>query len=136
MRTFVRLLGAISLFGSIAPATAAQYPARPLRFIVPFPPGGGVDIVARTIADKLRPRLGQPIVIENRPGAGTTIGTKIAAKSTPDGYTLFVGPIGGAAVAQSYYRRLTYDIRRDLTSVTRIGYGTIVMVVAPTSRES
>ena len=131
MTNLAHLLGAIWILALIAPPAAAQYPARPVRFIVPFPPGGGVDIVARTIADKLSPRLGQPIVIENRPGAGTTIGTEIAAKSTPDGYTLLVGPIGGAAIAQSYYRKLGYDIRRDLAAVTKIGYGTIVLVVPP-----
>ena len=109
----------------------AQYPTRPIRFIVAFPSGGGVDIVARTIGEKLGPRLGQAVVIENRPGAGTTLGTEIAAKSTPDGHTLLVGPIGGAAIAQSYYRKLGYDIRRDFAAVTKIGYGTIVLVVPP-----
>ena len=131
MTNLVHLLAAIWILALIAPPAAAQYPARPMRFIVPFPPGGGVDIVARTVAEKLSPRLGQPIVIDNRPGAGTTIGTEIAAKSTPDGYTLLVGPIGGAAIAQSYYRKLGYDIRRDLAAVTKIGYGTIVLVVPP-----
>ena len=114
-----------------APAAEAQYPARPIRFIVPFPPGGGVDIVARTVGEKLGARVGQPVVVENRPGAGTTIGNEIAARSTPDGYTLLVGPIGGAAIAQAYYPKLRYDIRRDFAPVTKIGHGTIVLVVAP-----
>jgi tripartite-type tricarboxylate transporter receptor subunit TctC len=126
-----RLAGIAAGLLLFALAASAQYPTRPIRFIVAFPSGGGVDIVARTIGEKLSPRLGQPIVIENRPGAGTTLGTEIAAKSTPDGHTLLVGPIGGAAIAQSYYRKLGYDIRRDFAPVTKIGYGTIVLVVPP-----
>src|ERR1051325_11869548 len=78
------------LFCLLPARAAAQYPAKPLRFIVPFPPGGGVDIVARALGEKLGPRLGQSIVIENKPGGGTTIGTDAAAKSAPDGYTLLV----------------------------------------------
>jgi tripartite-type tricarboxylate transporter receptor subunit TctC len=114
-----------------ATAFAAQYPTKPVRLIAPFPPGGGVDIVARTIGEKLGSRLGQTIVVDNRPGGGTTIGTELAAKSVPDGYTLLVGPIGGAAITQLYYRKIGYDIRRDLAPVTKIGYGTIVLVVPP-----
>lgn len=131
MGKLVRVLAAMGILALVALPVAAQYPTRPIRFIVAFPPGGGVDIVARAVAEKLNPRLGQPIVIENRPGAGTTIGTELAAKSTPDGHTLLVGPIGGAAIAQSYYRKLGYDIRRDFAPITKIGYGTIVLVVPP-----
>lgn len=131
MGKLIRVLAATGILALVALPVAAQYPTRPIRFIVAFPPGGGVDIVARTVAEKLSPRLGQPIVIENRPGAGTTIGTELAAKSTPDGHTLLVGPIGGAAIAQSYYRKLGYDIRRDFAPITKIGYGTIVLVVPP-----
>src|SRR5258705_12018520 len=77
---------------------AQQYPARAIKFIVPFPPGGGVDIVARALGEKLSPRLGQPVVIDNKPGAGTTIGPDAAAKSAPDGYTFLVGAIGSQAI--------------------------------------
>ena len=111
------------------PATA-QYPAKPIRVIAAFPPGGGVDIVARTIGDKLGARLGQAIVVDNRPGAGTTIGTELAAKSAPDGYTLLIGPIGAAVIAQLYHRK-EYDMRRDFAFITRIGYGTMVLAVPP-----
>src|SRR5436305_11104110 len=79
-------------------ALAQQYPTRPIRFIVPFPPGGGMDIVARAVGEKLSPRLGQPIVIDNKPGAGTTIGTDAAAKSAPDGYTFLVSGIASQAI--------------------------------------
>ncbi len=113
-----------------AHALAQSYPTRPIRVIVPYPPGGGVDIVARTLGERLSARLGQPLVVDNRPGAGTTIGTGLATKSAPDGYTLLVAPIGALAIAQSY-RNVGYDIRRDLAAITKIGYGTIVLVVPP-----
>src|SRR5438552_12531973 len=97
-----RLLGAaLLLFASaIAQSQTAfsPYPSKPIRFIVPFPPGGGVDIVARAVGEKLSPRLGQPIVIENKPGAGTTIGFGFVAKSAPDGYTVLIGTIGSQAI--------------------------------------
>jgi tripartite-type tricarboxylate transporter receptor subunit TctC len=114
-----------------AEAFAQSYPTRPIRVIVPYPPGGGVDIVARTLGEKLSARLGQSLVVDNRPGAGTTIGTGLATKSAPDGYTLLIGPIGALAIAQSYNRNVGYDIRRDLAGITKIGYGTIVLVVPP-----
>jgi tripartite-type tricarboxylate transporter receptor subunit TctC len=124
-------LAALALAASNA---AAVYPEKPIRFVVPFPPGGGVDIVARALAEKLAPRLGQPIVIDNKPGAGTTIGTDAAAKSAPDGYTFLVGPIGGQAIVLLMHKNLTFDIRRDLAPVTRIGYGTIALIVPESSK--
>src|SRR5258708_9325791 len=130
MHKFARWFAAACLVFAATQA-AAQYPARPSRFIVPFPPGGGVDIVARALGEKLSPRLGQPIVIENKPGAGTTIGTDAAAKSAPDGYTFLVGPAGAPAVVHSQFRTLTFDIRRGFRPVSKIGFGTIVLVVPP-----
>ena len=112
-----------------APADA-QYPTKPIRVIAAFPPGGGVDIVARAVSERLSARLGQSLVVDNRPGAGTTIGTELAVKSAPDGYTLLVGPVGAALIAQIYYRK-SYDMRRDLAAISKIGYGTIVLVVPP-----
>jgi tripartite-type tricarboxylate transporter receptor subunit TctC len=118
----------------LAPLHAgAQYPARAVKFIVPFPPGGGVDIVARTLGEKLSPRLGQPVVIDNKPGAGTTIGTDAAVKSAPDGYTFLVSGIGSQAIVHLMYAKLSFDIRRDLAPVSRVGYGTIVLVVPQAS---
>ena len=114
----------------IAAATPDAYPTKPIRVIAAFPPGGGVDIVARAMSERLSTRLGQSLVVDNRPGAGTTIGTELAVKSPPDGYTLLIGPIGAALIAQIYYRK-GYDMRRDLAPISKIGYGTIVMVVAP-----
>src|SRR5260221_2473895 len=112
---------------------AAQYPARAIKFIVPFPPGGGVDIVARALGEKLSPRLGQPVVIDNKPGAGTTIGTDAAAKSAPDGYTFLVSGIGSQAIVHLMHAKLSFDIRRDLAPVSRVGYGTIALVVPQAS---
>ena len=114
-------------------ALAQPYPSKPLRIIVPFPPGGGVDIVTRTIAERLSARIGQPMVIDNRPGAGTTIGVDAAVRSAPDGYTLLVGPIGNLAIVQYMLPKVTFDARRDLAPVARIGYGTIVFVVPQAS---
>ena len=129
-----RMLFVAGLLVAALPALAQPYPVRPIRFIVPFPPGGGVDIVARAVGEKLSPRLGQPIVVENKPGAGTTIGTEAAAKSAPDGYTLLVGPIGGQAIVHHMYPKRGFDIGRDFAPVSRIGYGTIIFVVPQASR--
>ena len=131
MGKLIRVVAATGILALAALPSAAQYPTRPVRFIAPFPPGGGVDIVARTVGEKLGARLGQTIVIDNRPGAGATLGTGLAAKATPDGYTLLVAPVIGLAIAHAYYRKLDYDLRRDFAPVSKIGFGTVVMVVPP-----
>jgi tripartite-type tricarboxylate transporter receptor subunit TctC len=112
-------------------ATQAQgWPAKPIRIIVPFTPGSGTDIIARTVSEKLSPQLGQPIVIENRPGAGGTIGGAIVAKSEPDGYTLFVHS-SSYTVTPSTYKDLPYDTLRDLTGIMPLGLLPNVLVMAP-----
>jgi len=116
-----------------ATGALAQYPAKAIRIVIPFPPGGGVDVVARSVGEKLSARVGQPVVVENKPGAGTTIGIDAAVKSAPDGYTLLIAPIAGTAIVQSSYKNLSFDVRKDLVAVTRIGYGTIVFVVPAAS---
>jgi tripartite-type tricarboxylate transporter receptor subunit TctC len=128
------LLAAGMLLG--AQAFAQPYPSRPIRFIAPFPPGGGVDIVARALGEKLSLRLGQPVLVENKPGAGMTIGTEAAARSVPDGYTLLVGPIGSQAIVHHTHPKRGFDIQRDFAPVTRIGYGVIVFVVPGASRSA
>lgn len=126
-----RAVAAGILFLGALPGAAQHYPVRPVRFIAPFPPGGGVDVVARSVGEKLGTRLGQTVVVDNRPGAGATLGTSLAAKATPDGYTLLVAPVIGLAIAHAYYRKLDYDLRRDFEPVSKIGFGTVVMVVPP-----
>jgi len=118
----------------IASSAQAQYPTRPIRFVVPFPPGGGVDIVARAVGEKLSPRLGQTIVIENKPGAGTTIGTDAVAKSPPDGYTLLVSGIASQAIVHHMIPKRPFDMQRDFAPVARIADGTIAFVVPQSSR--
>src|SRR5213594_3273290 len=90
MRKFRTLAAGIALCIAQTTAWAQAWPAKPIRIIVPFTPGSGTDIIARTVTERLSPQLGQPIVTENRPGAGGTIGAAVVAKSEPDGYTLFV----------------------------------------------
>ena len=103
-----------------AQQSTGGYPARPVRFVVPFAPGGGGDIVSRILAPTLSQFLGQPVVIENRGGAGGTLGTEIGAKAAPDGYTIVLGNVGPLAVAPSLYERLSYDPIKDLAPITLI----------------
>jgi tripartite-type tricarboxylate transporter receptor subunit TctC len=115
-------------------AEAQSYPSKPIRFFAGYPPGGGVDTVSRALAEKLTPRLGQQIVVENRPGAGGALANDATAKSAPDGYTLLIGPIGTNAILQYSLPKRAYDFGRDLTAVARIGYGTIIFVVPAASK--
>jgi tripartite-type tricarboxylate transporter receptor subunit TctC len=114
-----------------APALAADtYPSRPLRFIVPFPPGGGNDIVGRIVAAKLAEQLNQLVVVDNRGGAGGIVGTQITATAPPDGYTMLVNNIS-LAVNQTLYKKLPYDVRKDLAPVSLLGRQPNVVVVPP-----
>ena len=113
---------------------AQPYPSRPVRFVVPFPPGGGMDIVGRALGEKLSPRLGQPVVIENKPGAGTTIGTDAVAKSAPDGYTILVSGIASQAIVHYMHPKRTFDMQRDFAPVARVADGTIAFVVPASSK--
>ena len=114
----------------VAPAAQAQdYPSKPLRLIVPFPPGGSTDIVARIVAQKLALRLGQSIVVENRGGAGGTLGAAAAAKATPDGYTLMVGSTSTHSVAPSVYPKLDYDPVKDFAPVSMMATTPYLLVV-------
>ena len=125
---------AMAGLGVHAGLQAQSFPTKPLRFVVPFPAGGGVDLVARTIAEKISSRIGQSIVIENRPGAGTAIGTEIVVKSPPDGYTWLVSPVGGQGVLHAMKSKLPFDARKDLVSVGRIAYGTVALIVPANSK--
>lgn len=109
---------------------AQGYPSAPLRIISPYPPGGGTDVLGRTIGPKLSEKFRQPVVVENRVGANGTIGTAFVAKAAPDGHTLLIVPAGYAA-NPSLYKRLPYDQARDLAPVSLLASGPLVLVVHP-----
>ncbi len=117
-----QLLAAVpaAALASLAPAAAwaqADYPNRPLRVIVPQPPGGGFDFVGRALADRLAQPLGQPVVVENRTGSGTVVGTDAAAKAAPDGYTLLTGSVSNMVLNMGLYKNLSYDSLKDFEPV-------------------
>ena len=115
------LLAALLLPALVAASAYAQtaYPNRPIRVIVPFPAGGPSDVAMRTIAPRLAEALGQQIIIDNRGGAGGATGTELVAKSSPDGYTLLAGTIGGLAVSPTLNPKLGYNTLRDLAPITQ-----------------
>jgi tripartite-type tricarboxylate transporter receptor subunit TctC len=110
------LVAALTL-GALAPAVAQTYPDRTIKIIVPQPPGGGFDTVGRILAEKLGPLLGQTVLVENRVGAGTRVGTEAAAKSAPDGYTLLLGALSNMALNAGLYTDLPYDPIKDFTPI-------------------
>ena len=112
-------------------AAAQEFPSKPVRIIVPWPPSGNVDITARTIAPALSDALGQPVIVENRAGAGGTIGTAAVAKSAPDGYTLALGSSGTITNAPAVYKTIAYDPIRDFTAIGPIQSVPIVLTAAP-----
>jgi tripartite-type tricarboxylate transporter receptor subunit TctC len=115
----------------LATAALAQYPAKPIRLIVPFAAGGGNDNVARLVGKRLSDSLGQPLLIDNRPGAGGALGAELAAKSAPDGYTLFLGGVGSHAVNPNLNDSLPYDPIRDFAPVALLASAPLVLVVHP-----
>lgn len=125
VRLFLVLLLAASL-----PA-AAQYPAKPVRLVVPFPAGSTPDIVGRTLGEKLREAWGQPIVVDNKTGAGGNIGTAEAAHAAPDGYTLLIGINGPIAVNRALYKELPYDPEKDLEPLSLLASGAQMLAVHP-----
>jgi tripartite-type tricarboxylate transporter receptor subunit TctC len=112
-------------------AAAQSYPAKPVRMIVGFAPGGGTDVVARVISQKLSEWYGQQVIVENRAGATGTIGADLVAKSAPDGYTLIMGHVNSHAIAPSMFKKLPYDAVRDFATVAYVGYVPNVLVVHP-----
>ena len=112
-------------------ASAQPFPAKPLRIIVPFSPGGVADSSARVISEKLGARLGQSVVVENRPGASGNIGTQQVAASAADGYTLLLGFDGTMVVNPHVYAKLPFDTLRDFAPVTKLGDATLILVAHP-----
>jgi tripartite-type tricarboxylate transporter receptor subunit TctC len=119
-----------SLAASITSAAAQAYPSRPIRMIVPFPPAGPIDTMARLLGQQLSARFGQQVVIDNRPGAGSMLGTKAAAGAEPDGYTLLFGSSGSLAVAPALYSNYELDILKAFVSVGAVALLPHVLVVA------
>ena len=121
------------LFVLLAPALAlAQYPTKPVRMIIPFAPGGASDFVGRIMQPKMVELLGQPIVVENKPGAAGNIGAEAAAKSAPDGYTIFLGNVGSVAINPGVYPKLSITPTRDLLAVTQVVDVPSALIVHPT----
>jgi tripartite-type tricarboxylate transporter receptor subunit TctC len=123
----------IILFALAIPIAAAaqDYPVRPVTLVVPFPAGGSTTVVARIVADRMSPTLGQPIVVENRGGAGGTVGTRSVARSAPDGYTILLGYTGTLAIGPTMYPNAGFDPRKDFAPIGRIGLAPAVLVVHP-----
>jgi tripartite-type tricarboxylate transporter receptor subunit TctC len=122
--------------GILAAGAQAQqpaYPAKPIHFVSAFAAGGTTDILARLLADKLRERVGQPVVVENRPGAGGNIGSDYVAKSAPDGYTLLMGASGPLAINVSLFASMPFDPRRDFVPIVQITAAPLVLVVPSAS---
>ena len=127
---FLAALAGIALFGAVLPSAHSQtWPTRSLRLVVPFAPGGSTDIFARLVGDRLATALGQPVVIDNRPGAGGNIGADLVAKSPADGYTLLMATTGVMAINNAMYKNLSYDAARDLKPVIYIASITNVLIV-------
>jgi len=129
IRTSSLLLAALCAFGQAA--FAQQYPTRPIHLVVTFAPGGGADLIARSVSDPLSRRLGQPVVVDNRPGAGGTIGADAVAKSAPDGYTLLFGTPGPQITNPYLMRKLPYDPVKDFAPVAMLSVAPNVLVVHP-----
>ncbi len=118
------------IMGIPAAWSQSQYPSRPIRLIVPYPPGGAVDPIARTIGQKLNEAWGQPVVVDNKPGAGTIIGTEIVAKAAPDGYTVILAS-SNHAVNPAMYGKLPYDPVKDFTPINLVSIIPLMLVVNP-----
>src|SRR5687768_6630090 len=125
-----RIVCALALAALASSAAAQNYPAKPIRWIVGYTPGGTADMLARAVGQKIGEAWGQQVIVENRPGAGTNIGTEVAAKSAPDGYTLFM-PTVANAINPTLYPRLNFDILRDFVHITNFAKVPGIVVVHP-----
>lgn len=124
-----RMLAAVALVAATAAAGADDYPTKPIKLIVPFPPGGGTDIMSRVVGQKLGDMNKWTIVVDNRPGAGGNIGVEAAARSAPDGYTLVMGQTSNLAINATLFKSLPYDPLKDLVPVVLVGEGPIALAV-------
>lgn len=130
MPIFRRALLVLAALAAVAPAAAQTYPDRPIRLVVPFEPGGGTDLIARVIAEAMRAELNQTVLVLNRSGAGTVIGTDYVAKSPPDGYTLLYSGVG-LTFQPAIAKQLPYDVKRDFTAISITGRQPNILIVGP-----
>jgi tripartite-type tricarboxylate transporter receptor subunit TctC len=131
MRNASARLAALILLCAAGGAWAQSYPTKPIRIVVGFPPGGGNDIIARMVGAKMQESWGQPVVIDNKPGANSIIASEFVAKSAADGYTLLVNATGGMSVNPVLYQKLPYDSLRDFVPISMVGSFPLVLVVNP-----
>ena len=122
---------AVGVLTNVGAVHAQPYPSKSIRYVVPYAPGGSTDIVARVLAQKLSDAMGQQVVVDNRPGAGGSIGADIVAKSPPDGYTMVTAVTGIMAINQFLYRKLPFDPEKDFAPVTQVGSLPLILVVHP-----
>lgn len=125
------ILGALALAVASNATPADDYPSKAIRFVVPYPPGGASDILARILAQKLSERIGQPVIVENHAGAGGNIGADFVAKAAPDGYTILMGNIGPNAMSPALYAKLPYDAIKDFAPITLVSSVPIILVAHP-----
>jgi tripartite-type tricarboxylate transporter receptor subunit TctC len=124
-------LGAVALSGGRAWAQAAPYPSKPIRLVIGYAPGGGNDLIARIVAGKLQDKLGQPVVVDNKPGAQSIVAAELVAKAPADGHTLFVAPSGPMTVNPAVYAKLPYDPAKDFAPVSLLAEFPLLLVVGP-----
>ena len=130
-RMVAGVLLAVAFAGAPAWSEAQTYPSKPIRIIVPYPPGGTSDILARSLGQKLSESWGQPVVVENKPGANGNVGAEIVAKAAPDGYTLMLADIGSLTISPSVYPTLPFDPARDFAPISMVAYSPHILVVHP-----
>lgn len=124
-------LAATVLFANQTLAQPAAYPNRPIRLIIPFPPGGATDIIGRTLAQKLTTQLGQTVIVDNKPGAGGTLGSTEASKAAPDGYTLLLATNSTHSIAPLLYKNIAYSALKDFAPISEVATATNVLIVTP-----
>jgi tripartite-type tricarboxylate transporter receptor subunit TctC len=132
MRNLAKILSLIALCATPLPAQAQDYPARPIRLVVPFPPGGPNDIIGRVVGQKMQELLGQLIIIDNRPGAAGALGTDNVAKSEPDGYSIAIASAGALAISISLQEKILYDPLKDLAAITLVARVPELLVASTT----
>lgn len=128
LKCFFKGLVAVQLAAASFLVAAQGWPAKTVTIVVPFPPGGTTDVLARAVANKLSPVLGQPVIVDNKPGAGATLGASLVAKAPADGYTLLMGAVHHT-IAQSVFKKLPYDFQKDFTPITTVAMVPNVLVV-------